>query len=263
MGDSVRLVRETAYGDAKSSCAPGFSGVRRSAAAPDLCTQSPPITISSWNINGWTRNNSSLRENIIKYINSDIFCLIETHLDKDRSIDCDGYTCYLHNRSSRHRNPSKASGGIAILIKDVLFDKYKIEIIDKEIDGLMGIQLTDINTEFNWCCMHAICLLKNLPGDMIQILSLHIYYPLYISTVMQTRYFCGNFNGRVGKAADIVSGLDEDIPPRTCLDEVKRGHGDVLLELIKDGRLPVLNGRINPMADNFTCVSHRGRSVVD
>ena len=38
MGDSVRLVRGTAYGDAKSSCAPGFSGVRRSAAAPDLVT---------------------------------------------------------------------------------------------------------------------------------------------------------------------------------------------------------------------------------
>ena len=36
MGDSVRLVRGTAYGDAKSSCAPGFSDVRRSAAAPDL-----------------------------------------------------------------------------------------------------------------------------------------------------------------------------------------------------------------------------------
>ena len=36
MRDSVRLVRGTAYGDAKSNCAPGFSGVRRSAAAPDL-----------------------------------------------------------------------------------------------------------------------------------------------------------------------------------------------------------------------------------
>ena len=105
--------------------------------------------------------------------------------------------------------------------------------------------------------------LKIYPGDMIQMLSLHIYYPLYISTVMQTRYFCGDFNGRVGKPADIVSGLDEDIPPRTCLDEVKKGHGDVLLEFIKDGRLAILNGRINPMADNFTCVSHRRRSVVD
>ena len=80
--------------------------------------------------------------------------------------------------------------------------------------------------------MHAICLLKIHPGDMIQMLSLHIYYPLHISIVMQTRYFCGDFNGRVGKAADIVSGWDEDIPPRICLDEVERGPGDVLLEFI-------------------------------
>ena len=43
MGDSIRLVRGTAYGDAKSSCAPGFSGARRSAAAPDLITEMLPV----------------------------------------------------------------------------------------------------------------------------------------------------------------------------------------------------------------------------
>ena len=36
MGNSVRPVRETAYGDAKSSRARGLSSVRGSAAAPDL-----------------------------------------------------------------------------------------------------------------------------------------------------------------------------------------------------------------------------------
>ena len=44
MGDSVRLVRGTAHGDTKSSCAPGFSGVRRSAAASDLVTAQNPVT---------------------------------------------------------------------------------------------------------------------------------------------------------------------------------------------------------------------------
>ena len=46
MGDSVRLVRGTAYGDAKSSCAPDFSGVRRSAAAPDLVIEQHAIMVS-------------------------------------------------------------------------------------------------------------------------------------------------------------------------------------------------------------------------
>ena len=36
MGDFVRPVRGTAYDDAKSSCAPSWSSVRQSAAAPDL-----------------------------------------------------------------------------------------------------------------------------------------------------------------------------------------------------------------------------------
>ena len=60
------------------------------------------------------KNNAQLRENIIKYFNSDIFCLIETHLDKDMSINRDGYSCYPHNIISKHRNAPKASGGIAI-----------------------------------------------------------------------------------------------------------------------------------------------------
>ena len=88
---------------------------------------------------------------------------------------------------------------------------------------------------------------------MVQMLSLHISYPSFISILTQTRYFCGDFNGCVGKAVHIVSGLDDDIPPITWLD-VKKGHGNVLLEFMKNGRLAILNARINPSADNFTCM---------
>ena len=46
------------------------------------------------------------------------------------STDCNGYMCYLHNRNSWHRNAPKASGGY--IKKDMLFDEYKIEIIDND-----------------------------------------------------------------------------------------------------------------------------------
>ena len=152
-----------------------------------------------------------------------------------------------------------------ILIKDMLllFEEYKIEVIDKEMDGLMGIQLTDINTEFK-LVLYA-CYLppeKSPWGYDPNAFLVHLLSSLYFHCDADSVLFCGDFNGRVRKAVDIVSGLDEDIPPRICLNDVKRGHGDVLLEFIKDGRLAIINGRINPTADNFTCVSHRGRSVV-
>ena len=126
----------------------------------------------------------------------------------------------------------------------------------------MGIQLTDINTEFKLVLYACYLPPENSPwGYDPNSFFVHLLSSLYFHC--DAVLFCGDFNGRVGKAVDIVSGLDEDIPPRIYLDDVKRSHGDVLLEFIKDGRLAILNGRINPTADNFTCVSHRGRSVVD
>ena len=62
MGDSVRPVRATAYGDATSSYAPGLSSVRRSADAPDLLNRH--IVIRLINISFTTNVFNSLRPNI-------------------------------------------------------------------------------------------------------------------------------------------------------------------------------------------------------
>ena len=39
----------------------------------------PTISVSSLNINGWMESNCKLRKQIIKNINNDIFCVVETH----------------------------------------------------------------------------------------------------------------------------------------------------------------------------------------
>ena len=92
MGDSARLVRGTTYGDAKSSCAPGFSGVRRSAAAPDLSI--------SWLISVNKMSSSHVQRQLSHYLNQ---CgLIENVTCLGTNVLTGG--CWINHASFRHNH---------------------------------------------------------------------------------------------------------------------------------------------------------------
>ena len=59
---------------------------------------------------------------------------------------------------------------------------------------------------------------------------------------------------------NISRGVD-DVKQRNILDYTSNGNGDLLIDFLVDCGLCMLNGRIG--INNFTHVSHRGRSVVD
>ena len=63
-------------------------------------------------------NNSILRREIIEQLNQDVMCFNETHLTDNNVIDIQGYTWYGHNRTVRHINAVKGSGGTGILVKN-------------------------------------------------------------------------------------------------------------------------------------------------
>ena len=97
----------------------------------------------------------------------------------------------------------------------MLFDKYKIEVIEQEMDGLIGLQLTDIDTEFK-LVLYA-CYLSPENSTYVydpNAFFTHLLYSLYFHCDADSVLFCGDSNGLVEKAVDIVSWLDEDIPPR-------------------------------------------------
>ena len=75
--------------------------------------------------------------------------------------------------------------------------------------------------------------------------------------------FCGDYNGRIGKCDDVNLDVDKDVVKRISIDTVKNAHGDTLLEFIADGKLVLLNGRVDPNNDNYTFILSRGKSVVD
>ena len=74
-------------------------------------------------------------------------------------------------------------------------------------------------------------------------------------------YVCGDFNSRCGESSDYIEGVD-DVIEREIIDYSSNHYGDLLLSFLIDCNLCMLNGRTNGKND-FTHVSHRGKSVVD
>ena len=75
--------------------------------------------------------------------------------------------------------------------------------------------------------------------------------------------FMGDMNARCGNEEDIVTIIDKDIPDRVSIDDTKNSRGTVFLDFLKSVNYCMLIGRITPDLENFTCISHKGRSVVD
>ncbi len=97
------------------------------------------INLMCWNINDWTDNNKILREKIINHLNPDILSLMETHLENEQVIKIDNYVFQHIYRQCKHKRAPKIHGGIGILIKDGLYNTFKIKNIDKCVEGILGV----------------------------------------------------------------------------------------------------------------------------
>lgn len=76
--------------------------------------------------------------------------------------------------------------------------------------------------------------------------------------------FLGDVNGRCGEENDLVSVIDDKIiPNRVIVDNVRNPRGLCFIDFLKSIHYCILNGRFDPDHDNYTCISHRGKSVVD
>ena len=194
---------------------------------------------------------------LIKNIDSDILCLSETHLGKNDTLTCDGYTSFLNNRASKHKNAPKPSGGVAILVKDELFSDFRVNVLDKEIDGLLLVEFVNKNSNYTFVLFACYLPPENsVWGRDPTSFFAHILSQVYLNQNADAMYMCGDFNARVGDLSDVIDGVD-DVPKRLNVDQVKRGHGEALIDFVKDGKLAILNGRFHATNDNFTFASSR------
>jgi len=89
----------------------------------------------------------------------------------------------------------------------------------------------------------------------------HILAQLYLYQDADLMFMCGDINGRIGKLLDATD--IDNLPNRTVIDDVTKGHGQSFIEFLNDSKHCILNGRFDPQYDNYTCISHKGKSVVD
>ena len=191
----------------------------------------------------------------------DILCLSETHLKTNDIIDINGFHCFANNRKTSVSS-RKGSGGVAILVKNHIFDKFSVNVIDKSFEGIIGVELRHkISSKI---IIVYSCYLPpegspwadttSFYGHLICAHYLHIYADFLV--------FAGDFNARIGNKQDSINYVD-NIGNRVNIDNSVNSYCDSFLEFLKDAKLCTVNGRVTPHLDNFTCLKHNGQSVVD
>jgi hypothetical protein len=73
---------------------------------------------------------------------------------------------------------------------------------------------------------------------------------------------CGDFNARIGDTVDFIEGVD-DVKPRNVIDFCVNSQCKPFIDFCVSANMCCLNGRNDDVTDNFTCVSTKGKSVVD
>ena len=225
-------------------------------------------TFGQFNVNGWhsTRNpyNNEFKMNVLKCMNVSIVILCETHCLNDQTIEIENYTVYQHNRQPQGE-VRRGSGGVAIALKNSLLFSHEVLGIYKNYDGIMGIKLRNIYTDYTVGVMG-----NYLSPDNYRYGRDAECYFNNCSVLWETLIDCdlrlggGDYNARSKQLIDFLPDIDGNlVPPRTNIDNVQNSHGESFITFLKDNRTVILNGRVTPQFNNFTFVTPRGASVPD
>ena len=161
-----------------------------------------------------------------------------------------------------HVRARKASGGVGILIRNEIVTNYKVRIIDRSVEGILGFEFVDKYTEY--CFRIYACYLppEGSPWANPTEFYGHLVSELSRGSECDNILLCGDFNARVGDMQDVINGLD-DISDRKVIDKIRNSYGQDLIAFLNDSKMCITNGRFQPVNDNYTCISCRGQSVVD
>jgi hypothetical protein len=55
-----------------------------------------------------------------------------------------------HNRQDIHVNAPKPSGGVGLLVKSWLYEEWEISVIEKSLDGILGVKFVHKNTYYDF-----------------------------------------------------------------------------------------------------------------
>ena len=135
--------------------------------------------------------------------------------------------------------------------------------MDKSVDGVIKVlfrhKYNDCNVVLFGCYIPPEHSTRGrMSHEVFSYLSTHIYQDV---TDMDCILICGDINARIGSLSDTIVGVDGEIPNRAVLDSAKNLQGEEFVDFLQEMTMCVLNGRFSN--DNYTCISQKGKSVVD
>ena len=80
----------------------------------------------TWNVNGWTLNNTEYRNQLLRKVKPDICCLMEMHLAGNDNIMINDIVFISNNQKIRHVNTNVTHGGLCILINNKFANQDKV-----------------------------------------------------------------------------------------------------------------------------------------
>lgn len=208
------------------------------------------------NINGYTETSSTLKEILFLHGDPDFVCLGETHLGSYEYINVPGYKYFGNSRPLLN---GRKSGGVAIMMKEYLYETYTAQICCADTEGIIALKVEHDQTGYTFVLVS-----NYLPP----VTSAYGKDPeAFFGRLLQLSYeyaetdficYCGDFNARIGHKLDSSF---ECLPIRTTADHVTNSHGKSLLNFLNDSCACVLNGRFGEAPN--TCHSYNGSSTVD
>ena len=218
-----------------------------------------------WNCRGWsikTNDNSTFRKKVLEYSYCDILAICETFLRGNEFLSIDGFRFYGQNRQNIHSRANRGSGGVSFLIRNELLNLFDVKVIDDDIEGILWLDFESrMAISDNFCV--AVCYLP--PSETCNPVDPELFFQSLLRQVYCYQHkgniiICGDFNPRIGVHTDYIEGVDQ-IKHRNVIDVIENKNGDSLVNFLSDVNYGILNGRFND--NEFTCVSTKGRSVVD
>ena len=198
---------------------------------------------------------------IIEHEKADIVALTETHLNSTDELELEGYVVFENRREGKHVNARKTFGGIALLIKDSMLKHYNVRVCNNNVEGLLVVSLIEkiSHLRLDFCCVYVPPENSNWCNieEILDELTIHIYTDNEFENIV----LMGDFNARVSNCLDYQEEIDK-IEPRLSIDTKLNPHGKSLLEWLICNKLGILNGRLGPSSNMYTC-THTGNSVVD
>ena len=214
-------------------------------------------------MSGWSGPNQQARIDLIKRRDDDIYFLSEIHCKDEQKVIVEGYKSIQFNRVSVHCKGTKGSGGVCFLIKDKIFKDFRVHRVDHELEGIIALKLQNRFTNFTILLIGTYLPPESsVYGDDPDRVFQELVSLIYENTDSDLTYLLGDYNARIGNKRDLIESVD-NIPERVALDLQTNDHGTSLINFLLQANCCVVNGRIDPLLDSFTSVSHRGKAVVD